>query len=165
MDTVGLWGMRASNVLSQPSHLFSPACHAPTGPLIQVIVSVLSIGLFNFFGLSVTRALSGASRATIDATRTLLVSSWLPGWTAARAVAPASPPAQPWPNSLSKANGCSMRAVAGRCVPILSLHLCSQVWLISMAMGWETFHQLQLLGFVVLIAGLCGRLGVGATIA
>ncbi|GFH19005.1 uncharacterized protein HaLaN_15890, partial [Haematococcus lacustris] len=40
-----------------------------------VAVSVLSIGVFNFFGLSVTAALSGSARATIDATRTLFI--WL----------------------------------------------------------------------------------------
>lgn len=35
--------------------------------------SVLSIGAFNFFGISVTKHLSGASRATIDACRTIFV--------------------------------------------------------------------------------------------
>ncbi|GIL57447.1 hypothetical protein Vafri_12671 [Volvox africanus] len=56
---------------------------AANGPLaVSVLVTVLSIGSFNFFGISVTKALSGAARATIDATRTLFVmlaSMWL-GW-------------------------------------------------------------------------------------
>ncbi|KAF5837360.1 hypothetical protein DUNSADRAFT_4464 [Dunaliella salina] len=63
-----------------------------------VILSVVSIGAFNWFGLSVTQALSGASRATIDACRTMLV------------------------------------------------------WFFSLAAGWETFHELQVLGFIVLIS-------------
>ncbi|GFR44394.1 hypothetical protein Agub_g5617, partial [Astrephomene gubernaculifera] len=53
------------------------------GPLAaSVALSIVSIGFFNFFGISVTKALSGAARATIDATRTLfiwLASMWL-GW-------------------------------------------------------------------------------------
>lgn len=35
--------------------------------------SVLSIAFFNFFGISVTKSLSGAARATIDACRTLFI--------------------------------------------------------------------------------------------
>ena len=35
--------------------------------------SIVSIAFFNFFGLSVTKSLSGAARATIDACRTLLI--------------------------------------------------------------------------------------------
>jgi hypothetical protein len=38
-------------------------------------LTVLSIACFNFFGVSVTKNLSGAARATIDACRTLLI--WL----------------------------------------------------------------------------------------
>ena len=34
---------------------------------------VVSIAFFNFFGLTVTQNLSGASRATVDACRTILV--------------------------------------------------------------------------------------------
>ncbi|KAG2431070.1 hypothetical protein HXX76_009603 [Chlamydomonas incerta] len=56
---------------------------AAHGPLAASVgVTVVSIGFFNFFGISVTKALSGAARATIDACRTLfvwLVSLWL-GW-------------------------------------------------------------------------------------
>ena len=37
--------------------------------------SVVSIAFFNYFGVSVTKSLSGAARATIDACRTLLI--WL----------------------------------------------------------------------------------------
>ncbi len=36
-------------------------------------MSVPQIAFFNFFGISVTKRLSGAARATIDATRTLFV--------------------------------------------------------------------------------------------
>lgn len=44
--------------------------------------SIASIAFFNFFGISVTKQLSGAARATIDASRTVFVwifSLWL-GW-------------------------------------------------------------------------------------
>ncbi len=41
----------------------------------SVGLSVVSIACFNFFGISVTKALSGAARATIDACRTLFI--WL----------------------------------------------------------------------------------------
>ncbi len=43
---------------------------------------IISIAFFNFFGISVTKKLSGASRCTIDACRTLFVwafSMWA-GW-------------------------------------------------------------------------------------
>ena len=43
--------------------------------LISTVSSIISIAFFNFFGLSVTRHLSGAARATIDACRTLFI--WL----------------------------------------------------------------------------------------
>ena len=42
---------------------------------VTTIGSIVSIAFFNFFGLSVTKSLSGAARATIDASRTLLI--WL----------------------------------------------------------------------------------------
>lgn len=44
--------------------------------------SIASIAVFNFFGISVTKQLSGAGRATIDASRTVFVwmlSLWI-GW-------------------------------------------------------------------------------------
>ena len=66
---------------------------------LAVAIGILSIGFFNFFGLSVTKALSGASRATIDACRTMFV------------------------------------------------------WLFALWAGWETFHGLQVVGFVVLFSG------------
>eukprot|EP00826_Nyctotherus_ovalis_P026943 TRINITY_DN209_c0_g1_i2.p1 TRINITY_DN209_c0_g1~~TRINITY_DN209_c0_g1_i2.p1 ORF type:complete len:330 (+),score=105.80 TRINITY_DN209_c0_g1_i2:323-1312(+) len=53
------------------------------GPLFAlVIASMFSIGLFNFFGISITRALSSSSRAVIDPTRTLFIwfMSILLGW-------------------------------------------------------------------------------------
>lgn len=60
---------------------------------------VASIGAFNFFGVSVTGRLSGASRATIDACRTIFV------------------------------------------------------WMYALGAGWERFHHLQVVGFVVLVSG------------
>ena len=41
----------------------------------STVGSVVSIAFFNFFGLSVTKSLSGAARAAIDACRTILI--WL----------------------------------------------------------------------------------------
>eukprot|EP00891_Asterochloris_glomerata_P001144 jgi/Astpho2/1144/Aster-07690 len=66
---------------------------------VTTIGSIVSIAFFNFFGLSVTKSLSGAARATIDASRTLLI------------------------------------------------------WLFSIQIGWERFHFLQVLGFLVLVSG------------
>jgi len=63
------------------------------------LLSVFSVAAFNFCGIGVTKRLSGASRATIDATRTLFV------------------------------------------------------WLFAVWRGWERVVALQLLGFVVLVAG------------
>ncbi|EIE26741.1 hypothetical protein COCSUDRAFT_4914, partial [Coccomyxa subellipsoidea C-169] len=60
---------------------------------------IISIAFFNFFGISVTKKLSGASRCTIDACRTLFV------------------------------------------------------WAFSMWAGWENFHTLQVVGFLVLVSG------------
>eukprot|EP00798_Chlamydomonas_sp_ICE-L_P022126 gene22126-29187_t len=40
---------------------------------LAILISVSCVGLLNFFGLQITKALSGASRATIDACRTLFV--------------------------------------------------------------------------------------------
>ncbi|KAL3139686.1 hypothetical protein ABBQ38_003997 [Trebouxia sp. C0009 RCD-2024] len=65
----------------------------------STVGSIVSIAFFNFFGLSVTKSLSGAARAAIDACRTILI------------------------------------------------------WLFSVQVGWETFHGLQVLGFLILIAG------------
>ncbi|KAL6745833.1 hypothetical protein V8C86DRAFT_1650871 [Haematococcus lacustris] len=84
--------------LDDASAAFQALAHQP-GLRAAVAVSVLSIGVFNFFGLSVTAALSGSARATIDATRTLFI------------------------------------------------------WLFSLAAGWESFHELQVVGFAVLLAG------------
>jgi len=66
---------------------------------LSTAATVLSIAAFNFFGVSVTKRLSGGSRAAADAARTLLV------------------------------------------------------WGVSLALGWESFHALQVLGFAVLLAG------------
>ena len=40
---------------------------------LSTLASVVSIAAFNFFGISVTKNLSGAARATIDACRTLFI--------------------------------------------------------------------------------------------
>ena len=40
---------------------------------LSTLGSVASIAFFNFFGISVTKELSGAARATIDACRTLFI--------------------------------------------------------------------------------------------
>lgn len=61
--------------------------------------TVISIAFFNFFGVSVTKNLSGAARATIDACRTLFI------------------------------------------------------WLFALRAGWEKFHMLQVVGFLVLLSG------------
>ena len=29
------------------------------------------------------------------------------------------------------------------------------IWGVSLAVGWQTFHALQLLGFAVLVSGMC----------
>ncbi|KAJ2817562.1 hypothetical protein GGI24_005364, partial [Coemansia furcata] len=63
------------------------------------IYIMLSIAMFNFFGLSVTRYLSATSRATIDTCRTLFI------------------------------------------------------WMSSIALGWEAFSWIQVVGFVVLVYG------------
>lgn len=63
------------------------------------VATILSIAAFNFCGVSVTKRLSGTSRAAIDACRTAVV------------------------------------------------------WLFCLRAGWERFHMLQVVGFVVLITG------------
>ncbi|KAJ2378138.1 hypothetical protein H4S02_007453 [Coemansia sp. RSA 2611] len=63
------------------------------------IYITLSIAMFNYFGLSVTRYLSATSRATIDTCRTLFI------------------------------------------------------WMTSLALSWETFSWIQVIGFVILVYG------------
>ncbi|KAL2074585.1 hypothetical protein VTL71DRAFT_8363 [Oculimacula yallundae] len=63
------------------------------------ILIMISIGGFNFFGLSVTRTVSATARSTIDTCRTLFI------------------------------------------------------WIVSLALHWETFKWLQLLGFALLVYG------------
>src|SRR5690606_766325 len=60
---------------------------------------MISIGGFNFFGISVTRSISATSRSIIDTCRTLFI------------------------------------------------------WMISLALGWEKFKVLQVLGFAMLVYG------------
>ena len=67
--------------------------------LLAIIGSIVSIAFYNFFGISVTKFISAATRTTIDSCRTLFI------------------------------------------------------WIISMAVGWEKFHWLELGGFVVLVLG------------
>ena len=66
---------------------------------ISSILIMISIGGFNFFGLSVTRSVSATSRSTIDTCRTLFI------------------------------------------------------WIVSLALHWETFKWLQIIGFVLLVYG------------
>ena len=66
---------------------------------VSSVLIMISIGGFNFFGLSVTRSISATSRSTIDTCRTLFI------------------------------------------------------WIVSLALHWETFKWLQILGFVLLVYG------------
>lgn len=66
---------------------------------ISSVLIMISIGGFNFFGLSVTRSVSATSRSTIDTCRTLFI------------------------------------------------------WAVSLALGWETFKWLQIVGFLLLVYG------------
>ena len=66
---------------------------------ISSILIMISIGGFNFFGLSVTKTVSATSRSTIDTCRTLFI------------------------------------------------------WIVSLALHWETFKWLQILGFILLVYG------------
>lgn len=66
---------------------------------VSSVLIMISIGGFNFFGLSVTRSVSATARSTIDTCRTLFI------------------------------------------------------WIVSLALGWETFKWLQILGFALLVYG------------
>lgn len=66
---------------------------------ISSLLIMISIGGFNFFGLSVTRSVSATARSTIDTCRTLFI------------------------------------------------------WMVSLALGWEHFAWLQILGFICLVYG------------
>lgn len=67
--------------------------------LISSFLIMISIGGFNFFGLSVTRTISATSRSIIDTCRTLFI------------------------------------------------------WIVSLALGWESFKWLQVVGFALLVYG------------
>lgn len=67
---------------------------------LLVFGSMVSIALFNFFGISITQILSSSSRAVIDPTRTLFI------------------------------------------------------WVMSIALGWERFRPLQLVGFLISTTGM-----------
>lgn len=66
---------------------------------VTSILTMISIGGFNFFGISVTRTVSATARSTIDTSRTLFI------------------------------------------------------WIVSLALGWETFKWLQIVGFALLVYG------------
>ena len=66
---------------------------------VTSILTMISIGGFNFFGISVTRTVSATARSTIDTCRTLFI------------------------------------------------------WIVSLALGWETFKWLQIVGFALLVYG------------
>lgn len=67
--------------------------------LVTSLLIMISIGGFNFFGLSVTRTISATSRSIIDTCRTLFI------------------------------------------------------WIVSLALGWESFKWLQVVGFALLVYG------------
>ena len=66
---------------------------------VSSILIMISIGGFNFFGLSITRSVSATARSIIDTCRTLFI------------------------------------------------------WIVSLALGWETFKWLQIIGFALLVYG------------
>ena len=66
---------------------------------VSSILIMISIGGFNFFGLSVTQTISATSRSTIDTCRTLFI------------------------------------------------------WIVSLALQWESFKWLQIVGFILLVYG------------
>lgn len=66
---------------------------------VSSVLIMISIGGFNFFGLSVTRTVSATARSTIDTCRTLFI------------------------------------------------------WMVSLALGWESFKWLQIVGFGLLVYG------------
>lgn len=66
---------------------------------VTSLLIMISIGGFNFFGISVTRSVSATARSTIDTSRTLFI------------------------------------------------------WIISLALGWESFKWLQIVGFALLVYG------------
>lgn len=69
------------------------------GIAVSSFLIMISIGGFNFFGISVTRTVSATARSTIDTSRTLFI------------------------------------------------------WIVSLALGWETFKWLQIVGFALLVYG------------
>ena len=66
---------------------------------VSSILIMISIGGYNFFGLSITRTVSATARSIIDTCRTLFI------------------------------------------------------WVVSLALGWETFKWLQIIGFALLVYG------------
>jgi drug/metabolite transporter (DMT)-like permease len=66
---------------------------------LAILGNVLSIAFFNFFGISVTKAMSASHRMVLDSVRTIVI------------------------------------------------------WAVSLAVGWQSFNFLQLVGFVILLAG------------
>ena len=80
---------------------------------VSTAVSVLSIAAFNYCGISVTKHLSGAARATIDACRTLFI----------------------WAFSLSVRSAAEMQPVLTQTGPGADN--------MALQVGWERFHALE----------------------
>lgn len=89
-------------ITNSPSELPTrPDWHIPVGNALAVAIggNVMSIAFFNFFGICITKVLSGSHRMVLD----------------------------------------SMRTCA--------------IWAVSLILGWETFHPIQLVGFLIMLLG------------
>eukprot|EP00798_Chlamydomonas_sp_ICE-L_P026424 gene26424-17524_t len=134
-----------------------------------VVTSILCIRVLNFFGLKVTRALSGASRATIDVTCApwqvvtsilcigvlnsfgLKVTRALSG--ASRATIDAVVTSILCIGVLNFFGLKVTRALSGASRATIDACRTLFVWMFSLYIGWEAFHWLQIGGFVVLVTG------------
>lgn len=92
-----------TQIWNSPSELPTghPDWHLPVGNALFVAIlgNIFSIAFFNYFGINITRVLSGAHRMVLDSMRTFVV------------------------------------------------------WAASLILGWEQFHLLQLIGFLVMLFG------------
>lgn len=90
-------------ILNSPSALPTghPSWHLPVGNALvaAIIGNIFSIAFFNYFGINITRVLSGSHRMVLDSLRTFVV------------------------------------------------------WGAALALGWEQFHLLQMMGFMVMLFG------------
>ncbi len=74
--TIGPWLARVDLFHGRPFDNFSTALHEiAVSPMLlwSTVASIVSIAFFNSFGVRVTKRLSGAARAAIDACRTLFI--------------------------------------------------------------------------------------------